>query len=125
MKLASIMLGLVLAFAGVALFAANASAKCGGCGDKKAATTQPAAKGDCDKCEDKKADADKDGCGKCEDKKTDAAAAKPINTICPVEGGKVNPKYTYVYQGKTIGFCCGDCLPEFKKDPEKYMKNLK
>jgi YHS domain-containing protein len=30
-----------------------------------------------------------------------------------------------MYQGKTIGFCCEDCIGDFKKDPEKYMKTLK
>src|SRR5688572_10856585 len=38
---------------------------------------------------------------------------------------KIDPKVTYVYEGKTLGFCCDDCIPEFKKDPEKYMKELK
>jgi YHS domain-containing protein len=32
---------------------------------------------------------------------------------------------TYLYQGKVIGVCCEDCIPKFKKDPEKYMKGLK
>jgi len=54
-----------------------------------------------------------------------APSAVPVNKICPVMGGKVDPKMTTVYKGKTIGFCCGACPGEFKKDPEKYMKNLK
>lgn len=58
---------------------------------------------------------------------TKPADAKPINKFCAVEGKDhdVDPKVTTVYQGKTIGFCCNDCIDEFKKDPEKYMKGLK
>ncbi len=64
------------------------------------------------------------GCCKCKAPATQASAA-PVNAKCPVEHGNVDPKYTCVYEGKTIGFCCGDCIPEFKKDPAKYMKDLK
>jgi YHS domain-containing protein len=54
------------------------------------------------------------------------ASAKPINTHCPVDkGDEIDPKVTYLYQGQVIGFCCEKCIPEFKKDPEKYMKDLK
>jgi len=54
------------------------------------------------------------------------ASAKPINTHCAVDtGDEVDPKVTYLYQGKTIGFCCEKCIAEFKKDPEKYMQTLK
>jgi YHS domain-containing protein len=54
------------------------------------------------------------------------ASAKPINTHCPVDkDDEIDPKVTYLYQGKVIGFCCEKCIPEFKKDPEKYMKDLK
>ena len=53
-------------------------------------------------------------------------STQPVNTKCPVmDGEKIDPKVTYVYKDKTIGFCCDDCIPEFKKDPEKYMKDLK
>lgn len=56
-------------------------------------------------------------------KKTDAK--KIWNAVCPVMGEKVNPKApTAEYKGKTIGFCCAGCDEKFKKDPEKYMKNL-
>lgn len=51
----------------------------------------------------------------------------PVNKFCAVEGEPhdVDPTVTYEYQGKTIGFCCKDCIEPFKKDPEKFMKNLK
>jgi YHS domain-containing protein len=50
----------------------------------------------------------------------------PVNKFCAVEGKghDVDPKVTYVYKGKTIGFCCSDCIDEFKKDPEKYVKKM-
>lgn len=51
---------------------------------------------------------------------------KPINKYCAVDrDDEVDPTVTYLYQGKVIGFCCEDCIPKFKKDPEKYMKDLK
>jgi YHS domain-containing protein len=58
------------------------------------------------------------------DKAKDAEKAKPINKKCPVEGGDVDPAVTTVYKGKTIGFCCDTCPPDFKKDPEKFMKKV-
>ena len=52
--------------------------------------------------------------------------SKPVNKFCAVEGKghDADPKITTSYKGKTIGFCCNDCVDEFKKDPEKYMKKL-
>jgi len=60
-------------------------------------------------------------------KKDDKApATQPINKFCAVEQeNKIDAKGgTYVYKGKTIGFCCPDCVDEFKKDPEKFMKTI-
>ena len=53
--------------------------------------------------------------------------AKPINKFCAVErDNPVDPTVpTVTYKGKVIGFCCEDCAPKFKKDPEYYMKDLK
>jgi len=50
-----------------------------------------------------------------------------INKFCAVEtANKIDPKgKTYTYNGKVIGFCCDDCIDEFKKNPEKYMATLK
>jgi YHS domain-containing protein len=46
-----------------------------------------------------------------------------VNTVCPVSGDTVGdvgkPVYAQ-YQGKTIAFCCKDCLKKFNKNPEKY-----
>jgi YHS domain-containing protein len=57
-----------------------------------------------------------------------AATTKPtaVNTVCPIGKEPVDPNCkTYEYNGKTIGFCCPGCIADFKKDPEKYMKDLK
>jgi YHS domain-containing protein len=53
-------------------------------------------------------------------------SGKPVNKFCAVEGKdhEVDPKVTTVYKGKTIGFCCRDCIDEFNKDPEKYVKKM-
>ena len=49
-----------------------------------------------------------------------------VNKFCPVTREAVDPKVpTVEYKGMTIGFCCEDCVKDFKADPEKYMKNLK
>ena len=54
-----------------------------------------------------------------------AALAKPADqTKCPVLGSPVNKNIYTDYKGKRIYFCCPPCVQEFKKDPEKYMKQL-
>ena len=51
--------------------------------------------------------------------------AKPFNKFCAVEQDQeIDPKITYLWNGKTYGFCCKDCVADFKKNPEKY-KNAK
>jgi YHS domain-containing protein len=55
-----------------------------------------------------------------------AETAPPTNTKCPVTGEAVDPtdrKLTIVdYKGKAYGLCCKDCVDEFTKHPEKYVK---
>ncbi len=46
------------------------------------------------------------------------------NTVCPVSGDKVNPKVTYVFEGKRYAFCCPMCVKKFKKDPKKYLAKM-
>jgi len=53
------------------------------------------------------------------------AAAKPVNTKCPVSGEDIDPSMTIVYKGKTIAFCCADCEKKFNADPEKFVANMK
>jgi YHS domain-containing protein len=50
---------------------------------------------------------------------------KPVNTTCPVTDEAVDPDVaTTQYKGKTVGFCCADCVKDFNKDPAKYMKKV-
>jgi len=60
------------------------------------------------------------------DAPTTQPSAKPQNKTCPVTGDDVDPTVpTVLYQGHIVGFCCTDCLKEFKAHPEKYAANLK
>jgi YHS domain-containing protein len=47
-------------------------------------------------------------------------------TICPVSGEPVSKdsNITYTYKGKVYRFCCPACIEAFKKDPEKYIKQM-
>jgi YHS domain-containing protein len=57
---------------------------------------------------------------------TAAASSVPVNKYCPVDPtSPIDPKITYMYNGKTYGFCCKDCITEFKKDPAKYAAEAK
>jgi YHS domain-containing protein len=55
-----------------------------------------------------------------------AVSSVPVNKYCPVDPtSAIDPKVTYMYNGKTYGFCCKDCIAEFKKDPAKYAAEAK
>ena len=54
-------------------------------------------------------------------KKDDKKSAKPINKICPVEGGEVDPAVTVTHKGKVVAFCCAGCDETFKTNPAKYL----
>ncbi len=59
---------------------------------------------------------------------TTAPTSQPAiaNKTCPITHDAINPKgKTVEYKGKTIGFCCEDCIKDFNADPEKYMASLK
>ena len=43
---------------------------------------------------------------------------------CPVLGGKIDKKSYTDYKGKRVYFCCAGCEETFKKDPNKYIKQL-
>ena len=55
---------------------------------------------------------------------------KANNEICPVDFKRLyalghNPSaklFPYTYKGKTYDFDSAACIEEFKKDPEKYLK---
>ncbi|MCP4860591.1 MAG: hypothetical protein GY902_05040 [Planctomycetes bacterium] len=54
----------------------------------------------------------------------DVASLTPINTVCPVSGKPVDPKYSVVYEGRVIGFCCPNCPKTFWENPEACLAKL-
>jgi|KBSSwiStaDraftv2_1062776.scaffolds.fasta_scaffold553990_2 hypothetical protein len=58
---------------------------------------------------------------------TQASASLTIaNKYCAVQSDhEIDPKVTVASNGKTIGFCCKDCIPTFEKEPAKYLATLK
>ena len=44
--------------------------------------------------------------------------------ICPVMGGAINKDVFTTYKDKKVYFCCPGCIPEFEKNPEKYIDKL-
>jgi YHS domain-containing protein len=46
--------------------------------------------------------------------------------VCPVSGEQISKdsNITYTYKGKEYRFCCPSCVEAFKKDPEKYIRNM-
>lgn len=46
------------------------------------------------------------------------------NKLCPVTLAKITTgdKFTYTYNGKTYRFSSSNAIEEFKKSPEKYLK---
>lgn len=58
-------------------------------------------------------------------KQTRQANAKQQQVRCPVSGKVITNTKTaprMVYQGKTYYFSCQNCLAEFRKNPQKYVK---
>ncbi len=50
----------------------------------------------------------------------------PLET-CVVSGeklGEMGKPYAYEYKGREIKFCCKDCVKDFNKEPDKYIKKL-
>ena len=68
----------------------------------------------------------------CKSIKTEAVAGGsskpyPLET-CLVSGeklGEMGKPYEIVHEGQQIKFCCKKCLPDFQKDPAKYLAKLK
>jgi YHS domain-containing protein len=50
---------------------------------------------------------------------------KPVNSKCPLTGKPVNAAHTFSYKEKLVGFCCGNCLAKFKKEPDKFFGKVK
>ncbi|MCG3181239.1 MAG: hypothetical protein BIFFINMI_03614 [Phycisphaerae bacterium] len=55
------------------------------------------------------------------------AGSYPLD-VCVVSGdelgGEMGPPVIYHYQGREVRFCCKSCIPEFEKDPAKYLAKL-
>jgi YHS domain-containing protein len=74
---------------------------------------------------DKELAAEKKGdSGKKDDAKNGQKKKAELNTKCPVSGDDVDKEVTEVYKGRTIAFCCKDCVKDFKKDPDKFVKKM-
>ncbi len=58
---------------------------------------------------------------------TQASASLTIaNRHCAVMSEhEIDPKVTINHAGRTIAFCCPDCIETFQKDPSKYLASLK
>jgi len=56
------------------------------------------------------------------------ADAKPYPLeVCIVSGeklGSMGDPVVIVHEGQQIKFCCDHCIPEFNKEPEKYLSKL-
>ena len=56
------------------------------------------------------------------------AKVKPyLLKTCVVSGdkiGEMGKPVTLVYKGQEMKFCCKDCVKDFNKDPDKYIKKL-
>jgi len=56
----------------------------------------------------------------------DAKEMKFTNKNCAVnQTEEIDKKTYYIYEGKKIGFCCPDCIDDFKKEPQKYLATMK
>lgn len=51
--------------------------------------------------------------------------ARKEQVACPVQGGKINKDLYVDYQGQRVYFCCPQCIPIFKKNPEAYLKKMR
>src|SRR5437762_404486 len=50
---------------------------------------------------------------------------KPVNAKCPVKTGEAaKADITSDYEGKTVGFCCGNCKGAFDKEPAKFASKI-
>lgn len=53
-------------------------------------------------------------------------SSQMVNKNCAVNQDEpVDPEVFVMYKGQKVGFCCKDCIADFNKDPEKYLKTMK
>ncbi len=46
------------------------------------------------------------------------------NSICPVSGQPVDPRYAVLFEGHLVGLCCPNCPGKFWADPEAFRDKL-
>ncbi len=46
---------------------------------------------------------------------TPAAAPTAVNKVCPMTGEPLDPAVTVTYRGKPVGFCCSECVEDWRK----------
>lgn len=57
---------------------------------------------------------------------TPSSSTYPLN-ICVVSGdklGQMGAPTVINYKGSEVRLCCKNCLKDFEKDPDKYLKRL-
>lgn len=63
----------------------------------------------------------------CKPAKTEVTQAAAAAEKCIVSGeplGEMGKPFEYVYETKTMKFCCKNCVPKFEKDPTKYLAKM-
>lgn len=76
-----------------------------------------------------KSESEKSGAKECPYHKQGAgcpmkAELKNPQTTCPVMAGAINKNISAEHKGKKVYFCCDSCPQEFKKNPDKYVKEM-
>ena len=54
----------------------------------------------------------------------DHSAQMSAQTICPIEGGKIDKSVYTDYKGHRVYYCCKGCDKDFMKDPERHLKAM-
>ncbi|MBF0244099.1 MAG: hypothetical protein HQL31_02340 [Planctomycetes bacterium] len=60
--------------------------------------------------------------GKTEKEKSESVAG--TQKLCPIMGGKVNPKVFVEHRGQKVYFCCPGCSGKFLEDPEAHFEKM-
>jgi YHS domain-containing protein len=47
-----------------------------------------------------------------------------VQTACPVSSEPINQDVSIYHEGRTVYFCCDNCIAEFEKDPPKYLSMM-
>ena len=53
-----------------------------------------------------------------------SSVVKLGNATCPVKGTPVNAKFTTIWNGLEVGFCCPECPAKFTANPNQYTPAL-